>query len=280
MERLAVPFPALLLALAAAQTPVPAAQLTPHRMGRPFISPMGEPFITPTPGQDTLSTWFAQADSNHDGNLSAIEMQQDAARFFTLLDLNHDGEIDPDEMTNYETVIAPQVHTGAAMMRARQEAPSGDDGGGGGDGDEGGGRGGGGEGGGGGGGGGGGHRGGGGGGGGHRGGGEGGGGGGGFTTAGPTGPEGAARFGLLNIPEPVAAADTNLNRGVSTDEFRQAAISRFQLLDTNHDGRLTVAELEALRPSGPPPGARGHGRGGGGHRGGGGPQGDSQPIAR
>lgn len=241
-----MPFPALLIALAAAQTPVPAAQLTPHRMGRPFISPMGEPFITPAPGQDTLSTWFAQADRNHDGILSAIEMQQDAARFFTLLDLNHDGEIDPDEMTNYETVIAPQVHTGAAMMRARQETPSGDDGGGGGRG----------------------------GGGGHR------GGGGGFTTAGPTGPEGAARFGLLNIPEPVAAADTNLNRGVSTDEFRQAAISRFQLLDTNHDGRLTVPELEALRPSGPPPGAHGHGRGGGGHRSGGDPQGDSQPIAR
>jgi hypothetical protein len=263
-----MPIAALLLTIAAAQAAAPEPQLEHRRMGRPFISPMGEPFISAAPGQDTLAAWFAQADGNHDGILSTDEMQQDAARFYSILDLNHDGEIDPDEMTNYETVIAPQVHTAAAMMRARQQAPSGD---GGGDGDEGGrgggggGHGGGGGRGGGGGGGGGGH---GGGGGGHRGGGgearggEGGGGGG-FTAAGPTGPEGAARFGLLDIPEPVAAADTNLNRGVSPDEFRQAAISRFQLLDTNHDGRLSLAELEALRPSGPPPGAHGHGRGGG-----------------
>jgi Ca2+-binding EF-hand superfamily protein len=267
-----MPIAALFLTIAAAQATQPPPQLEHRRMGRPFISPMGEPFITAAPGQDTLGTWFALADRNHDGILSPAEMQQDADRFYATLDLNHDGDIDPDEMTNYETVIAPQVHTGAAMMRARQQAPSADDGregnesGRGGHGGGGGGGGGG-------------HRGGGGGGGGHRGGDEGGegggGGGGGFTASGPSGPEGAGRFALLNIPEPVAAADTNFNRGVSPEEFRQAALSRFVLLDTNHDGRLTLAELEAMRPSGPRRGERGHGRGHSDDR-----QEDSQPMER
>lgn len=208
-----MPVHALLLALAATQAPVPAPPFAVHRSGRLFISPMGEPFIATAPGEDPLATWFSRADSNHDGYLSAAEMQQDATRFFATLDLNHDGEIDPDELTNYETVIAPQVHTGPAAIQVGQEQSSGDqasDG----DASEGG----------------------------RASGTE-------LTTAGPSGPEGAARFGLLNIPEPVAAADTNLDRGVTADEFRQAAIDRFQLLDTNHDGRLTLPELEALRPA-------------------------------
>ena len=33
-------------------------------------------------------------------------------RFFRTLDTNHDGEIDPDEITHYETVIAPSGLTG------------------------------------------------------------------------------------------------------------------------------------------------------------------------
>jgi hypothetical protein len=61
--------------------------------------------------------------------------------------------------------------------------------------------------------------------------------------------QGAARYSLLNIPEPVAAADTDFNRGVSREEFRQAALARFQLLDGGHQGRLTLAQLEALLPS-------------------------------
>jgi Ca2+-binding EF-hand superfamily protein len=66
------------------------------------------------------------------------------------------------------------------------------------------------------------------------------------------GPQGAARYTLLNLPEPVAAADADLNRGISREEFRQAAIERFNLLDKAHAGRLGLEQLRALLP--PPPG--------------------------
>jgi hypothetical protein len=58
---------------------------------------------------------------------------------------------------------------------------------------------------------------------------------------------GGGRLGVLSIPEPVAAADANLNRGVSSQEFVTAAEKRFALLDLNHDGRLTLDELQAAR---------------------------------
>jgi len=44
----------------------------------PFISPMGEPFRARTPTDDTLADWFAKADRNHDGVLTANEMVADA----------------------------------------------------------------------------------------------------------------------------------------------------------------------------------------------------------
>jgi len=58
--------------------------------------------------------------------------------------------------------------------------------------------------------------------------------------------QGAARYSLLNLPEPVAAADTDLNRSITLQEFRQAAVDRFQLLDKAHQGRITLAQLEAM----------------------------------
>jgi hypothetical protein len=62
------------------------------------------------------------------------------------------------------------------------------------------------------------------------------------------GPQGAGRYALLNLPEPVAAADADLNRAITLQEFRQAALDRFNLLDNRHEGRLSLQELEALKP--------------------------------
>lgn len=179
---------------------------------------MGEPFFGAAPGQDGLGAWFAETDSNHDGVITADEMTADAQRFFEKLDTNHDGEIDPDEIAHYENVIAPEVRRGppVSFQASAEGAPQGGHGGGGGHGGWHGG---------------GGH---------HRGGGFGGGFGGDDEAS-------AGRFGLLQIPEPVSSADADFNRGVSSDEFRRAAIQRFQLLDANHKGRLTLSELEDIR---------------------------------
>ena len=70
------------------------------------------------------------------------------------------------------------------------------------------------------------------------------------------GLQGAARYGLLNLPEPVAGADADFDRFVSLDEFRGAAGYRFQLLDSDHTGRLTFQSLEVLVPSRPKEGRR------------------------
>lgn len=178
---------------------------------------MGEPFRAASREDDTLADWFEQADKNHDGRLTIEEMQADAERFFALLDVNHDGEIDPDEIARYEDVVAPEVrtieHFGLASLDA--EAPQGGS-----------------------------HR--------HRGGGrEGGRRTPGFIRGGTDPHQGAGRFGLLDLPEPVVAADADFNRGVSLAEFRKAAVQRFLALDLDHHGYLTLSGLEMIRPAPP-----------------------------
>jgi hypothetical protein len=168
-----------------------------------FISPMGEPFRPKGRDDDTLSDWFAQADKNHDGRLTLDEMQEDAERFFATLDLGHDGEIDPDDITHYEQVVAPEVISGGSF--GLMEAADGRRGKGG-----------------------------------HK-----------FFRGGDDLHQGAGRFGLLDLPEPVVSADSNFNRGVSVTEFRQAAAQRFLALDLDHHGYLTLAGLEVIRPAPP-----------------------------
>lgn len=226
-----MPVPVLLLpilALAAqASQPSEAPVIVTGRPWAPFISPMGEPFRARKPGEDTLARWFYQADRNRDGMLRLDEMQADADHFFAKLDTSHDGVIEPDEITAYEWEVAPEIQVGSRWRRSNPAA-----------------------------------------------------------TAAPTpqadssepgdrrsgrrrgsgrhdaqssdgldyGLQGAARYALLNIPQPVAAADTNFDRGITVGEFRQAAVERFNLLDTARTGRLTLAELQAMRPAGGPPG--------------------------
>jgi Ca2+-binding EF-hand superfamily protein len=60
--------------------------------------------------------------------------------------------------------------------------------------------------------------------------------------------QGAARYALLNMPEPVAAADANLDRSITLDEFRKAAMQRFALLDQERRGTVSLAQLQSLLP--------------------------------
>ena len=206
----------VLIFLAAAAAPDNRPVVVTGHQWAPFISPMGEPFRARTATDDTLVDWFYKADSNRDGILTAAEMQADAERFFATLDTNHDGQIDPDELSNYEYEIAPDIQVMSRTKRAPgQPAPvvkaeSADD----------------------------------------------------LPVEKPrrhgrgdqmdvglglgSDLQGAARYGLLNMPEPVAAADTDFNRAVTLDEFRAAAIARFQLLDKAQAGKLTLAQLEAM----------------------------------
>jgi Ca2+-binding EF-hand superfamily protein len=226
-----MPVPLILLAALAQVSPSTPITITGHPWA-PFISPMGEPFRAHTPTDDTLADWFNRADLNHDGVLTAAEMEADAARFFARLDANHDGAIDPDELAQYEYEVAPEIQVMSRTRRAPGQPaplakPSDDDelgadvGGsrrdrdrrrGRRDED--------------------------------------------YSSLGFGGTlQGAARYSLLNMPEPVAAADTDFNRLITLDEFKQAAIARFQLLDKLHAGRISLAQLEAM-PHAPDPHAR------------------------
>ncbi|MCL6740262.1 EF-hand domain-containing protein [Sphingomonas sp. RB56-2] len=209
---LVAPIIALLMSAAAADEPPITVKAYPWA---PFISPMGEPFRGRATAESPIARWFGQADANRDGVLTADEMQADADRFFAKLDDNHDGQIDPQEITTYEWEVAPDVQVNTDWKRPRGD-----------------------------------------------------------TAPKPEpdrdhpfgddrkrgdrydgyrldGLQGGARYGLLNIPQPVASADADFNRAVTLAEFRQAASTRFKLLDSDGQGRLTLAALEARLPTRP-----------------------------
>jgi Ca2+-binding EF-hand superfamily protein len=172
---------------------------------------MGEPFRPRTATDDTLARWFNQADRNHDGQITPDEMKADADRFFATLDSDGDGEIGPEELIHYEWELAPDVQLSSRLKRQPGEAtpikrPE-------------------------------------------------------FAEDSPDarryrrgdgepdtliGLQGAARYGLLNMPEPVAAADGDFNRAISRAEFEQAALERFRLLDRDRRGVLGLAGLETI----------------------------------
>lgn len=212
-----IPF---LASVAQAEDPPKPITVTAYRWA-PFLSPMGEPFRSRTPDDDPFARWFHQADGNRDGMLTSDELRADAERFFAALDGNRDGRIDSEERMKYESDIAPEVHVNSQWKRTRQQSAAearSDDG----------------------------------------------------PDRGDRrrrwdknidgyqldGLQGAARYGLLNLPEPVAGADADFDRFVSLDEFRRAASYRFQLLDSDRSGKLTLPNLEVLLPSRPKEGRR------------------------
>lgn len=186
----------------------------PRPPGGPPPGPGPQPgaglFISPAGepfrGPDGRAAWFARADRDGDGALTLGEFRTDALAFFKRLDANGDGRIDNFENQTYEQKVAPEI-TRLDFDRdpdAPHASPMG----------------------------------------GEdqatlirrRGAGQGG---------GPprTQREGAARFGLLNEPQPVRGADGDLDGRVSVEEWGRAAGRRFAILDKAGAGALTLAAL-------------------------------------
>jgi hypothetical protein len=190
---------------------------------RLFISPSGEAFR----GEDGLGHWFAQVDTDHDGAITLAEFRADALRAFRALDTNGDGVIDGFELQHYEHDVVPEIavlNFDAGPTAGRPEARRGGGGGRGGRGRGGMGR-------------------------------------GGVsegqgaaeaqdTRAPAAGLEGAARYGLINEPEPIAAADADLDGKVTLAEWLAITDRRFAKLDRQKTGRLT---REGLLHPGPKP---------------------------
>lgn len=196
-----------------------------------FIAPSGEPFRAP-PGQPyPTAQWFAQADTDHDGKLDRPEFRADFERFFDQLDIDHDDVIDSNEISRYEREVAPEASSGpggfgpfgsnkprnagagAGAGIGIAKAESGSEGAG--EGQQGPPR-------------------------------------GGPPPGGlpPGGPppgfqpiQGAGMFGIINIPQPIAAMDANLDGRVTRSENLAAANRRFDLLDSDSRGYLVLREL-------------------------------------
>ena len=222
----------LLAGAAAAQGPVrgPAAA----GFTQLFISPCGEPYRGRPGDPYPVALWFKQADLNHDGVVDRAEFRADHAGFFDALDADGNGVLEGPELAFYERQVVPDVlgpdrvsldmppsapggRMGARLILAQLTGPAegthpGDYTG-------------------------------------H-----------GYAGAGAArGPIedlgatrgrprellGAAAYGLLAEPEPVRAADTNLDGRITKAEFLAAADRRFKRLDKRGDGRLTLDELPA-----------------------------------
>ena len=199
-----------------------------------FISPMGEPFRGRPTEPYPVARWFARANASHSGAITEGEFVSDSDRFFDALDTNHDGVIDGFEMNDYERVVAPEIQPRIRGLRAgegmdpslsfdEREGQSRPRGRGReGGGDRGGGR----------------------------------------ELAGDLSRQGAAIYGLLPDPEPVASASAALNGRITREEWRDAARRRFhRLLQPGRDS-LTLEMLpktpvqivlERRRAKAPPP---------------------------
>lgn len=81
-----------------------------------YLTMMGEPILGVRGERNPFYSWFAQADTNHDGSIDPAEMQRDSDRFFATLDVDRDGKIGPDEITRYETEVAPPAVRAAGGM--------------------------------------------------------------------------------------------------------------------------------------------------------------------
>ncbi len=214
-----------LLAGAAVGQPIPGGAHLVGGFTQLFISPCGEPYRGRAGDPYPVALWFKQADLNHDGVIDQAEFRADHAGFFDALDADGNGILDGTEVGFYEHMVAPDVfgaptprfgalskpgRAGAQLILVQGSVLS-------------------------------------------------------HANQGAIpgqesahGPasglnaqrprpvqqlEGAAAYGLLGEPEPVTAADTDLDGRITKAEFLAAADRRFKRLDKKGDGKLTLDEL-------------------------------------
>ena len=81
-----------------------------------FISPCGEPCRADPGAPYPVVDWFKQADTHNDGKLEHDEFVADADRFFKQLDLNGDGVLSRSEILIYEHKWAPEIMAGSVTV--------------------------------------------------------------------------------------------------------------------------------------------------------------------
>ena len=213
---------ALLIAAAPLAATTAMAQDDPNALTQEFISPMGEPFRGHTGEPYPVEAWFKGADAGAKGYITKQDFEADAQRFFKALDTDGDGYLNDQEIDAYENTIAPEIKSAMGpdpnavhyepsaidLGQMNGEAPAV------------------------------------------------------YkdsasriddNNAANAGKEerkaqlearrGAGVFGFFNEPEPVRAADTNIDFRVSMKEWIEAADRRYAELDLRHDGKVTRDEL-------------------------------------
>jgi len=183
-----------------------------------FISPFGEAFLGETGQPWPSSDWFTGADDNLDGAVTFEEFEADGRRFFATLDANGDGRLNQDELAAYEQSLrgfsmgggrpgGPRGPHGGGMARLSGVDTTGPD----------------------------------------------------TTTLGLAPQNGGSRrpasrgrlqgygviaeAGFFNLPQPVKSADVNIDQRVTGEEWAAATQRWFYSLDTDRDGKLTLATL-------------------------------------
>ncbi len=192
------------------------AKSKPPKFGSIYVSVMGEPFRAEG-GVDAFERWFKQADLDGDGAISRLELVRDADFFFEQLDVDGDLLINADEIERYERVVAPPAlraigsDVGNYARVQRQSGPRGASG----RKED-------------------------------------------ISVVVAPNAQSASRIEgdgsrlpifSGNIPQPVAMADSNLDRRITPVEFREAANRRFARYDRDNDGKLTRKELQASKAS-------------------------------